>query len=425
MNLVNLVKDQLGGSVVNQLGGLLGESGANTERAVSGAVPAILGGLMNSSGAGDGASRLNAALDDHDDSILDNIGGLLGGGNHSQVANQGSSMLGNLLGGNALGSIAGALSGFSGLGRGSSGSLIGMLAPIVMSVLRRQRNSQGLDAGGLASMLSGQRDNIAAAMPAGFDTHLQKEGLGDSLLGGLRGGASTVSSAVSGGTDRVASSVSSGVSSVGAGTAAAGAAAVGAGAAATRGGGGILKKLIPLLILLGILWLLWKFFLGGGAGDVMDKAKDAGNAAVETTKSVGETATGAVKSVGETATGGVSGAVSGVSGAVSGLTGGGDMVGELGGMFDSATQSIGGITDAASAEAAVPAIEGMTDKLGGLSGAFGSLPDAAKGPIQSLVGDKMPMLQGALDKAMQIPGVEGVLGPVAGGLMEKLSGFGG
>jgi len=28
MNLVNLVKDQLGGSVVNQLGGLLGESGA-------------------------------------------------------------------------------------------------------------------------------------------------------------------------------------------------------------------------------------------------------------------------------------------------------------------------------------------------------------------------------------------------------------
>lgn len=396
MNLVNLVKDQLGGSVVNQLGGLLGESGANTERAVSGAVPAILGGLMNSSGSGDGASRLNAALDDHDDSILDNIGGLLGGGNHSQVANQGSSMLGNLLGGNALGSIAGALSGFSGLGRGSSGSLIGMLAPIVMSVLRRQRNSQGLDAGGLASMLSGQRDNIAAAMPAGFDTHLEKEGLGDSLLGGLRGG-----------TDRVASGVSSGVSSVGAGTAAAGAAAVGAGAAATRGGGGILKKLIPLLILLGILWLLWKFFLSGGAGDVMDKAKDAGNAAVETTKSVGETATGAV------------------SGAVSGVTGGGDMAGQLGGMFDSATESIGGITDAASAEAAVPGIEGMTEKLGGMSGAFGSLPDAAKGPIQSLVGDKMPMLQGALDKAMQIPGVEGVLGPVTGGLMEKLSGFGG
>lgn len=404
MNLVNLIKDQIGGSVVNQLGGVLGESGANTERAVSGAVPAILSGLMNSSGSGDGASLLNSALDDHDDSILDNIGGLLGGGNHTQVANQGSSMLGSLLGGNALGSIAGALSGFSGLGRGSSSSLIGMLAPIVMSVLRRQRNSQGLDAGGLANMLSGQRDNIAAAMPAGFDTHLEKEGLGDSLLGGLRSGASTVTSTVS----NVGSAAGNTASNIGAGTAAAGAAAVGAGAAATRGGGGILRKLIPLLILLGILWLLWKLFMGGGAGDVMDKAKDVGSSAVETTKSVGESATGAV------------------SGAVSAVTGGGDdMAGNIGGIFDSATESIGGITDVDSAKAAIPGIEGITEKVGGMTGMFENLPDAAKGPIQGIVGDKMPMLQGALDKAMQLPGVGDVLGPVAGGLMEKLSAFGG
>lgn len=403
MNLVNLIKDQIGGSVVNQLGGVLGESGANTERAVSGALPAILSGLVNSSGSGDGASKLNAALDDHDDSILDNIGGLLGGGNHTQVANQGSSMLGSLLGGNALGSIAGALSGFSGLGRGSSGSLIGMLAPIVMSVLRRQRNSQGLDAGGLANMLSGQRENIAAAMPSGFDTHLEKEGLGDSLLGGLRSGASTVTSTVS----NVGSNVGSTASNIGAGTAAAGAAAVGAGAAATRGGGGILRKLIPLLILLGILFLLWKLFMGGGADDVMDKAKDVGSSAVETTKSVGESATGAV------------------SGAVSSVTGGGDMAGSIGGMFDTATESIGGITDVDSAKAAIPGIEGMTEKVGGMSGMFDKLPDAAKGPIQGMVGDKMPMLQGVLDKAMQIPGVGDVLGPVAGGLMEKLSAFGG
>ncbi len=407
MNLVNLIKDQLGGSVVNQLGGLLGESGANTERAVSGAVPAILSGLMNSAGSGDGASRLNAALDDHDDSILDNLGGLLGGGNHTQVANQGSSMLGSLLGGNALGSIAGALSGFSGLGRGSSGSLIGMLAPIVMSVLRRQRNSQGLDAGGLASMLSGQRDNIAAAMPSGFDTHLEKEGLGDSLLGGLRGGADAVTSTVS----NVGSAVGSTASNIGsAGTAAAGAAAataVGAGAAATRSGGGLMRKLIPLLILLGILWLLWKLFMGGGAGDVMDKAKEAGSAAVETTKSVGESATGAV------------------SGAVSSVTGGGDMAGNIGGIFQSATDTIGGITDVDSAKAAIPGIEGITEKVGGMSGMFDSLPDSAKGAVQGVVGEKMPMLQGALDKAMQLPGVGDVLGPVAGGLMEKLSAFGG
>jgi|GEM_PF-2865620 len=74
-NLVDLVKDQLGGPALGQLGALLGEDNQKTEAALGAAVPGLLSGLTSSAKADGGASLFNA-VKDQDDSMLDNIGGL-------------------------------------------------------------------------------------------------------------------------------------------------------------------------------------------------------------------------------------------------------------------------------------------------------------------------------------------------------------
>ena len=75
-NLVDLVKGQLGGPALGQLGALLGEDNNKTEAAIGAAVPGLLSGLTSQANA-DGGASLFDAVNKQDDSMLDNIGGLL------------------------------------------------------------------------------------------------------------------------------------------------------------------------------------------------------------------------------------------------------------------------------------------------------------------------------------------------------------
>ncbi|MEE9422055.1 MAG: DUF937 domain-containing protein [Gammaproteobacteria bacterium] len=168
-NLVDLIKDQVGAAVVGQMGGLLGESDDTTAKAVSGAVPGMLDGLLKSVSGSNGGGVLAGALNDTDDSLLDNLSGVLGGGGTGSLIETGTKMLGSVLGNNVLGSILGSLTGFSGMKRGSANSLMGLLAPIVFGIIKRKMlGGGGINAGSVVDMLSGQKDNIANAMPAGF-----------------------------------------------------------------------------------------------------------------------------------------------------------------------------------------------------------------------------------------------------------------
>jgi hypothetical protein len=58
---------------------------------------------------------------------------------------------------------------------------MGLLTPVIMSVLGREQRATGLDANGLARMLSGQKDEIADALPAGLGALLEKSGLFEAL----------------------------------------------------------------------------------------------------------------------------------------------------------------------------------------------------------------------------------------------------
>ncbi|MCF6204201.1 MAG: DUF937 domain-containing protein [Methylococcaceae bacterium] len=167
-NLVDLIKNELGDVVIDQVSSLLGEPKESTENAVNGSVAGILDGLLTSSSKEGGAAKLANTLSQMDDGLLGNFASMLSGGDHSSLIGTGTKLLGSLMGNGAISKIATAIAGFSGIKSKSATSLIGLVAPLILSVIRKKMSSDNLDANGLLSMLQGQKDNISKAMPAGM-----------------------------------------------------------------------------------------------------------------------------------------------------------------------------------------------------------------------------------------------------------------
>ncbi len=367
-NLIDLVKDQLSEQVMSQLGGVLGGDSTQNSSAISSALPGLLSGLMGAGASNSGAEAMLGAISDQDDSILDNLGGLLGGSGQSSMMSAGANVLGSLLGsnGSGLGNLVGAVAGFSGAGKGPVKSLLGLLAPIVFGVIKRKLlggGGGGLNVGSLMGMLNGQKDNITAAMPTGFSQHL--------------------SSNVTGAPQQVA-----------------------------REGKSFLGKLIPLALLAAALWFAYNMFF---KGDVDNLAESARNTVGETVDSARDTMGSTVDSARDT----MGDVASSAAGAVNGVSLGKDVTSVMGGLMS----SLGSITDVASAEAALPQLTSATSELGNLAGMLNKLPAAAQEPIMKIVSDGLPQLQALLSKLDAIPGVGPVIKPVVEGLVQKLALF--
>ena len=92
MNLLDIMKDQVTGSLVSQASQFLGESEDGIGKAVKGIFPLLLGKVISTSQETDGAQKLFDMASGMDNSLLDNIGGLFSGGagNVAQLMNSGS-----------------------------------------------------------------------------------------------------------------------------------------------------------------------------------------------------------------------------------------------------------------------------------------------------------------------------------------------
>ncbi len=167
MNLLSLFSDQIGGTLIKQATGMLGESESGITKAMSGLMPSLLGTLVNKAGTTEGASSLMNLLNNNaDDSILDNVTGLFSDKNKvSGLMDSSGGILNGLLG-NKLGPLTGMLSKFAGIKSGSMGSLMKLATPFLLGFLKRKVMNKG--ASGLMSLLGGQKKHIASAMPAGL-----------------------------------------------------------------------------------------------------------------------------------------------------------------------------------------------------------------------------------------------------------------
>ncbi len=308
INLLGLLKDQMTDGVLEKMAGLAGADKSATGSAMNAILPTILGSVLKQSDTSSGAGALLDMMKsgNHDGSMLDNLGSVLGGGSASSgLMDAGKGILSTLMGSRQSG-VLDLLGKATGLSRGSNSSLMSMAAPMVMGLVGRYVKNKALDAVGLGKFLGGQRNGIMSALPAGMDKIL-----------GFANTGSTSSSSSSSSSKSTASTTRSTPEP-------------------EKKGGGWIKWLLMGLIGLGLISFLAS--RGCAGGNVVDAAKDGASGVVNTT-------TGAVKS-GANAVGNAAGAATDAAGNV--VSGAKDAAGNVvAGAKDAAGNVVSGAKDAA------------------------------------------------------------------------------
>ena len=183
-NLVSLVMQFLTPDMIGRIAAVLGLDRNTAQTAVNSAVPALLAGFSNITAQPGGAQKLVDAATQT--GTLESFARVLGAGNQSSLIESGSQMLSSLLGGRDQNALAGAIGKLTGMGQGTTGSLLGMLAPAVLGTIAQRQGTTRLDPSRIAGFLASQKDNIAAAMPPQLGSLLAGTGLLDSLGGAAR-----------------------------------------------------------------------------------------------------------------------------------------------------------------------------------------------------------------------------------------------
>lgn len=176
-----------------------------------------------------------------------------------------------------------------------------------------------------------------------------------------------------------------------------------------------MKWLIAVVAVAAIAWFGMQYMNKQAADEMAAAAEAAAQVAAEKAEAVKLQAQEAADSAAEALTAAQDSMPDGVDlGKISGA---------LDGVFSSASEALTGITDLESAKNAIPSLEDAAGKLSGLSDVMARLPDAAKGPLGSIVQGGIGMLQPLIDKISAIPLVGPLIEPVVAPIMEMLNGM--
>jgi hypothetical protein len=357
-NLVTLALQYLGGDTIAKLASSFGIDNMIAEKAVNAAVPALLGALTSVASKPGGAAKVLDAIKGVDPSVLAGLGKMLGSPKQDALVSAGGSVLSSLLGGSSSSALVGALAKFAGVNNTAATSLLGLLTPVVLGTIKN--NAPGLDAAKLTSLLGGQKSYIQDALPAGLASALG----GSGLLDAVTGAASQATAAASRAADNVVK------------------------AAPPAPKSNWMTWLIPLLALAALAW----YFLGN------QRTAEAPAPAPATTTTAPATPAAPTAIM-----------VDGV-----------DVTKTIGSTMDALKSALGGITDAATATAALPKLtEGVT-QIDTLTGLVGKLSAEQKTIVAGLIAAAMPTINEVADKVLAIPGVGDIAKPTIDSIRAKL-----
>lgn len=367
-NLVSQIMDFLTPDIISKIAGYFGLDRYSTQKAIGASVPAVLAGLVGLASKPEGAKQLSSVLSQQPSGPLDNLRSLTTGTEQRAVAENGAGLLSSLFGGSVFNTIAGAVGKYAGVGEGTSKSLLGMLAPLVLGSVAQQQRQSGLDANGLSSFLGSQKDNIVAAMPSGFGNMLGGTGIMESLGDAWRGTSAAASAAAG----RFASSASEATADVRR-------AAQYTPRDATRpASSGWLPWALGLLVLAGLAWWL--------TSQPGTRVADQPTATVQN------------------------------------LTVGGVNVStQITSAINSMKSAIQGITDPTTAQAALPRLQQAAAQLDNVSGLAVQLPSSGRNALATRVASEIPALDRDFNMVMARPEIAAVVGPEINGLRTKLN----
>jgi hypothetical protein len=350
-NLVSLVMQFLTPDMIGRIASALGFDRNTAQSTVAAAVPSLLAGFTGVASQPGGPQKLADSATQHS-GALENFAGALGAGNQSSLIEQGSQMLSSLLGARDQSALAGAIGKYTGVGQGGISSLLGMLAPVVMGTIAQQPGAT--QPGRIASLLAGQKDNIAAAIPPGLSKQLSGTGLLDSL----------------GGTARTAAAAGSEWASSAART------------AGDTGRSVASNNWLYWLIPAAAIAALAVYFLAKPTEQVAQDAVTAGQNTSVNAADVGKQVT--------------------------------DNLSNL-------HQTLSGITDTTSAQAALPKLQEAAAQIDKVQTLSGRLSPEQRKVVAGLVNPVMPSLNQLFDRVLAIPGVSAELKPAVDALKAKLA----
>jgi hypothetical protein len=279
-------------------------------------------------------------------------------------AEKGSGLLSSLLGGSTLSGIVSLLSKFLGFGGDPTSKLLGYLAPMVLGGVMNSFKGKTPDAAGLSSLFAENKSAIANALPSGLS--LANIPGFTNTNEAVRSTTTTASRPVGRSVDTVTETASP------------------------------LKYLLPLLGLAAALGGLWWVFNQAPAVAPPPAVKPP---IVVTPKAPEVT----IPSIPAEAV---------------------KLGSDLSGWFTSLTGSLGGITDVATAEAALPNLKDAVSQLDSAKSVFDKLPTAGKSSIISIITSNLGGIKDLIAKVASIPGVGDLVKPFTDPILNTLTAMG-
>src|SRR5262245_5649939 len=369
-NLIALIGQFLTPELIGRIASALGVNQGLVQKAIDASIPGLLAGLAGVAAEPGGARQLSDMLAQQPQGTLDNVISMIGGARQKGLAENGAAVLSSLLGGNATNALSAAVGKFAGISEGTSKSLLGVLGPVVMGVLAGQQRSAGLNGNGLATLLTSQKDQIAAALPSGFAKQLEGTGLMDALNRAAGSSAAAASATL----DRIGSASGRTIAS--------------ASQAASTARSSAMSQLPLLLVALAIpAGLAWYFLRGHSGEQVAEQTRSTANQAVEPARVTTGLATPNL------------------------TVGGVDLATQVSAAVGALNAALTGITDAASAQAALPKIQEATAQLNKVKALAAQLPPDSKRTLAGLIAAATPTIYRLCDKVVAMPGVGDVAKP--------------
>lgn len=158
LNLIDLIKGQLGPALVSQASAQLGENESGVQKAISGLLPAVIGGLANNA---DNPSVLNSITGAASSGLLSNLLG--GSSNNSMITTLLQSLFGDKIGG-----LVNSVAGFAGISNNSTNSILNLVTGATLGSVGKYAADNNLDSNGISNLLTSQKGILSSLLPAGL-----------------------------------------------------------------------------------------------------------------------------------------------------------------------------------------------------------------------------------------------------------------
>ena len=185
-DLLDLIGSHLNQDTLQTLSRNIDATPEQTQSAIGAALPTLIGALARNASEPEGQQQLHRALsNDHDGSLLDNLGSLFAPEKSAapgvtERTTSGGAILDHILG-KRKPRVEENIGKASGLSGGQVMKLLMMLAPLVMGALGKRRKQEDLSPGGLGDLLRGENERVESASGGGglIGRMLDQDGDGD------------------------------------------------------------------------------------------------------------------------------------------------------------------------------------------------------------------------------------------------------